>query len=71
MYKTGDKVMISISNDNDNYDDYRGKILIITELEVGGRGYDSTMYPQALIDLETIEGEEVPFSLYEYEIEPC
>lgn len=36
MYKIGDKVKVSPSNDNDNYDDFRDKVLIVTHAEVGG-----------------------------------
>jgi hypothetical protein len=69
MYQVGQKVKISSSNDNENYDSFRGEILVIVDSEVGGRGYDDSMYPQRLMSFETEEGEEVPFSLYEYEVE--
>ena len=69
MYQVGQKVKISSSNDNENYDSFRGKVLIIVDSGVGGRGYDDSMYPQSLMSFETEEGEEVPFSLYEYEVE--
>ena len=69
MYQVGQKVKISSSNDNENYDSFRGEVLVIVDSEVGGRGYDDSMYPQRLMSFETEEGEEVPFSLYEYEVE--
>ena len=69
MCKIGDKVKVSCENDNDNYNEFRGKTLIITDIEVGGLGYDMSVYPQKLMCFETIDGEEIPFSLYEYEIE--
>jgi len=59
-----------IVSDNENYKDYINTTLIITNAEIGGRGYDSGLYPEALcsfIDEET--GTEIPFSLYEYEFE--
>lgn len=68
MYKIGDKVKVSPSNDNDNYDDFRDKVLIVTHAEVGGRGYDNGLYPEQLMCFKTEDGEDVPFSLYEYEI---
>jgi len=68
--KKGQKVKISEENDNDNYDLFRNQTLIITHASVGGRWYDDTMYPQKLLDLETEIGESVPFSLYEYEVDP-
>lgn len=69
MYKVGQKVKVSSENDNDNYDSFRDKVLIITHAEVGGLGYDDGMYPEKLMCFETEDGEEVPFSLYEYEVE--
>jgi len=69
MYKVDDKVKVSNDNDNENYDEFRDKVLIITHADVGGVGYDMAVYPQQLMCFETVEGEEIPFSLYEYEIE--
>tara|TARA_Y100000385_G_scaffold281960_1_gene335621 strand:+ start:787 stop:1104 length:318 start_codon:yes stop_codon:yes gene_type:complete len=69
MYQVGQKVKISSSNDNENYDSFRGEVLVIVVSEVGGRGYDDSMYPQRLMSFETENGEEIPFSLYEYEVE--
>ena len=69
MYKVGQKVKVSNENDNDNYDSFRDKVLIITHAEVGGSGYDNPMYPEKLMCFKTEAGEEVPFSLYEYEVE--
>lgn len=69
MYKIGQRVKVSNENDNENYDSFRDKVLIITNAEVGGRGYDDGMLPQKLMDFKTEDGDEIPFSLYEYEIE--
>lgn len=69
MYKVGQTVKVSSENDNDNYDSFRDKVLIITHAEIGGMGYDIGMHPEQLMCFETEDGEEVPFSLYEYEVE--
>ncbi len=58
-----------IVSDNPCYEKYMDKVLIITHGGVGGRGYDTGLYPQELCCFETEEGSEVPFSLYEYEFE--
>ncbi len=64
----GKKVIIT--SDNDNYDDYRDLELKITHAEIGGRGYDKSIYPEALCSFIVVKtGEEVPYSLYEYEFE--
>lgn len=64
----GKKVVIT--SDNDNYDDYRDLVLKITHAEVGGRGYDMGVYPDALCSFVVAKtGEEVPYSLYEYEFQ--
>lgn len=69
MYSIGDKVKVSSSNDNENYDSFRDEILVITHAEIGGIDYDDSVYPEKLMCFETLEGEEIPFSLYEYEVE--
>jgi antirestriction protein len=68
MFKKGDKVKIASDNDNENYDKFRGKTLTVTHVATNKeqhRGYDSAMEGMALYDFKG-----VPFSLYEYEIEP-
>lgn len=69
MYKVGQKVKVSRENDNENYNLFREEILIITNCEIGGNGYDMGVYPQQLMCFKTEKGIDVPFSLYEYEIE--
>lgn len=67
----GSKAMIKQSNDNENYDAYRGKVLIVTHVAKNTYqhpGYDSSMNGMALYDFKTEDGENVPFSLYEYEV---
>ena len=64
MYKIGDKVKVSSETDNSNYDLFREKILIVENIAT----YDSSMNGMQLMDFTTEEGDEIPFSLYEYEI---
>ncbi len=69
MYKIGDKVRI-VSR-NENYIKYMGQDLIITHIATNKnnhQGYDDSMGGEQLLDLRTKDGEEVPFSLYEYEV---
>lgn len=72
-YKVGDRVMVNPDNDNDNYDDFRDKILIVTHVARNIKehpGYDESMKGQGLYDLETEDGEEINSSLYDYELVP-
>jgi len=72
-FNLGQSVIIRSDNDNENYDKYRGKELVITHKatsEKEHRGYDSSMEGQGLYDFFVRKtGETVPFSLYDYEIE--
>jgi len=71
----GRKAMIINENDNENYDAYRNKVLIITSAAIGGLGYDNSMLgedeedSQHLCCFECEDGSDFPFSLYEYEFE--
>ncbi len=68
--ENGDRVMIARDNDNENYDEFRDMVLVVVNAETGGNGYDESMYPEKLMDLIVEEtGEDLPFSLYEYEVE--
>jgi hypothetical protein len=61
-----------IVSDNDSYEKYIGKKLIITNVAYGTNehpGYDTGLNGQALCDFETETGEDVPFSLYEFEFD--
>lgn len=72
MYKIGDKLKISSDNDNENYDEYRDEILVVSSFSTSINdhpGYDESMDGMALYDLELLNGEYFPFSLYEYELE--
>lgn len=71
QFQKGDVVMISPDNDNDNYDEFRGKKLRIIHVATNRdehNGFDESI-GQALYDLETIHGKSVGFSLYDYELE--
>ena len=72
MHETGDKVKVSSYNDNENYDDFRNKVLIITHVATSReehQGYDEGVSPDALYDFEDEDGNEIPCSLYDYELE--
>ena len=72
MYEIGDRVIIAQDNDNENYDDFRDKVLIVTHIatsEDETPAYDSTMDGMQLMDFDLEEGGEFPFALYEYEVE--
>ena len=73
-YKVGDKVMIARDNDNDGYDKYRNKTMIITDAyysEEDCFAYDNSMNGMGLFGLELLNGDSVDCMLYEYEIRKC
>lgn len=70
-YKVGSKVKVSPENDNESYDKFRNKVLIVTHVATNEKqhpGFDSGMKGEALYDFEDEAGEEIPCSLYDYEI---
>jgi len=71
--KIGDKVKVSSYNDNENYNDFRNKVLIITHIATSTKdhvGYDEGIgNNEALFDFKDEDGNQIPFSLYEYELE--
>lgn len=70
MYKLGQRVRVI--SDNDNYDSFRDQVLIVQHISTSEEdtcAYDSSMGGMQLIDFTTMEGIEVPYSLYEYEVE--
>lgn len=68
--KTLNGAIVRIKSDNENYNQYLDRDLIITHSSNKGVGYDDSCYPELLCDLEDAEtGFEVPFALYEYEFE--
>lgn len=71
-YKIGDIVKVARHNDNENYDKFRNKKLIITHkvtIKDNDPSFDKSLPEQALYSFEGINGENIPFSLYDYEIE--
>jgi len=72
MFKIGDKVRIAKDNDNENYIELKDKNLIMTYVATSIKdhpGYDEGLEGMPLYDLKTEDGKEIPFSLYEYELE--
>lgn len=70
MYELGD--VVTIISDNENYNEYKEMDLTITHIATSTQqhpGYDDSMEGMQLLDLETEEMDDVPFSLYEYEVE--
>lgn len=65
----GRKANISEDTDNENYDRFLGRDLIITHASNGGLGYDDGMYPKALCNFTCADGSDFPFALYEYEFD--
>lgn len=68
-FKIGDEVELKDNIDNENYNDIKGKILIITNIIKNGIAYDRNMYPQGLNDLKYLYGGDVNYSLYDYELQ--
>jgi hypothetical protein len=60
---------VKVISDNDCYDSFRDKTLIITHASNSGRGYDDSCYPEMLCDFEDEQGNQIPCALYEYEFE--
>lgn len=68
-FKKGDKVKIREDNDNENYSRYKNKILTVTNVSGrGSNGYDDALYPEKLYSFKDEDGNNFPFSLYDYEI---
>ena len=71
-WRIGTKVKVSSDNDNENYNDFRNKVLKITHIAKNTNqhsGYDNSMEGMPLYDLEALDGTPVNCSLYEYELE--
>jgi len=68
-YEIGDRVKVNSFIYNENYDDFKNKILIIIDKTTNGYAYDKTMFPQALYSFKYEDETICPCSLYEYEIE--
>jgi len=70
-YKLGDRVKVSSDNDNDYYDSFRNKILIVTGISRNTedhQGYDEGLNGEALYDLKDLKGNNINCSLYDYEL---
>lgn len=70
-FKIGDRVKVSPDNDNDGYNDFKKKILIVTKVshdKFDHQGYDEGMTPEALYDFKDLRGKEIGCSLYDYEL---
>ncbi len=73
-FSKGDHVKVSPSNDNDCYDSFRNKILVVTHVATNTNehpGYDTGLTGEALYDFKTLDGKEIPCSLYDYELIPA
>jgi hypothetical protein len=71
-FDIGSWVKIASDSDNENYNDFRGLTLVVMHVTRNSKehmAYDEGMSPQGLYDLETLDGKEVPFSLYDCELE--
>ena len=70
-FKVGSKVKVHPDNDNECYDSFRGKILIVTHVarsKDDHPGYDSGI-GEPLYDMKIDKtGKSVPCSLYHYEL---
>lgn len=58
-----------IISDNEIYDQWRDKTIIITHADNTGPGYDKSLFPEMLCDFKCTDGTPFPFALYEYEYE--
>lgn len=68
----GQQVRVAEDNDNEGYDSFRDKVLVITHIAYSTQdhpGYDESMGGMALCDLETEDGEAIGCSLYTYELD--
>jgi len=71
-FKKGDKVKVASNNDNENYNPFRNKTLTITEKATSSKqhpGFDDGMKGEALYSFVDKDGNDIPFSLYDYELE--
>ena len=66
-FEIGDAVKLSDeAKDNDNYEDFFDEEMVITWVDLDDDGMGKK---EPIMSFETKDGEEVPFSLYGYEIE--
>ncbi len=70
-FKLGDKVKVSPENDNENYNSFKNEVLVIINVAKNRSehpGYDESVSPDYLYDLEKLNGEKIHCSLYDYEL---
>jgi len=70
--KVGDRVRVNPDNDNENYRAFKNKTLIVTHVATNREEhpfYDEGLKGGKLYDFVDEKGNEIPFSLYDYEIE--
>lgn len=70
MFKIGD--LLIIRSTNENYAAYRNKVLVVTKKATcvdEHPGYDEGMRGMPLYDFKTEDGQDFPFSLYQYEVD--
>jgi hypothetical protein len=73
-FRINSRVKVNPSNDNDSYDSFKDKVLIVTHVAKSTEdhpGYDESVSPDYLYDFKTEAGEDVPCSLYDYELIPA
>jgi hypothetical protein len=63
---------VKVISDNEYYDSFRKKTLVITHVAYSTEdhpGYDDSIPGEALCDFKDLKGNTIPCSLYEYEFE--
>ena len=66
MVRIGDKIKIASDNENENYAEYRNKVLTVNHIAINRKqhpGYDEGIGGQL------VSCKNFPFSIYEYEFE--
>lgn len=74
QFKIGNRVMVCPENDNENYNNFKNDVLIVTHVATNSDehpGFDDGLKGSALYDLKTEDGTEIPCSLYDYELIPA
>ena len=70
-YKIGSRVRVAPENDNENYNSFRDKVLIVIHVarnKYEHPGYDESVSPDKLYDFKLEDGTPVGCSLYDYEL---
>ena len=73
--RIGDKVKLTqIAKENDCYSDFKNKVLIVTNIAKNSKehpGFDDSLKGQNLYDFIDGDGNDIPCSLYDYEVKRC